>query len=118
MKRDNNLANEKRRNELKLKLLDIELNQKKLGNQLINSELNSDLIALLNAKATELANQRKLILDEINELAFQEDEIDLALFLSQHWENATFEQKKSVCNILIDKIKFYRDGTPEFIWNI
>lgn len=41
-----------------------------------------------------------------------------AINLSKKWKTASFEEKRGVCSILVNRIIIDADGNAEIVWNI
>ena len=107
-----------KRNDIELKIKKIEQSQKQLGDMLLQEDINDDLLAIMNRKASELSRQKQQLIEQLNTLSFQSKEIDLALFLSKQWTRAKYDEKKAVAGILIQHVIMHSDGTPEIVWNM
>jgi len=105
-------------NELKNKLKSIELEEAKLAEIIIKNEINSDLITILNNKACKLKSDKTDILAKIDDIKNKEIDTKSVINLSKKWKTASFEEKRGVCNILINKIIIDYEGNAEIIWNI
>ncbi|MBE6913022.1 MAG: hypothetical protein E7473_10910 [Ruminococcaceae bacterium] len=105
-------------NRLRNKLKTIELSQNKIADMLIELSANADLLEIMNRKATELKNERAELLSKIDEIQNSEIDVKQAVNLSKKWKNATFEEKRGVCAILINRIIIDEDGNSEIVWNI
>lgn len=105
-------------NALKNKLSEINASQNKLVELLMRSGVESDMLALLNAKAKVLADEKRKITEQIETLEDTERDVKSVVDLSEEWKNADYEKKKSVVHLLIDKIYISEDGSVEIIWNV
>ena len=105
-------------NELRNKLKTIELSQNKIADMLMQSEVNSDLLEIMSQKATKLKAERTEILIKIDELESSEVDVKQAINLSKKWKTASFEERRGVCSILINRIIIDEDGNAEIVWNI
>lgn len=105
-------------NELKNKLSRIELEETKLAEIITKDEINSDLLIILNNKASKLKSDKTDILAKIDDAQSQALDAKAAINLSKRWKKASFEEKRSVCDILINNIIIDYDGNAEIIWNI
>ena len=79
---------------------------------------NSGLLTILSNKASKLKSDRSELLERIEELQSKELDTKSVINLSKKWKTASFEEKRGVCNILIDKIIIDENGDAEIIWNI
>ena len=105
-------------NLLKNRISEINKSQEYLVNLLMNEEIESDMIKLLNEKAKKLADEKGKILTKIDTLENEESEIVSIINLSKKWKSANYEERKAVFNLLIHKILISDDGNCEVIWNI
>ena len=105
-------------NELRNKLKSVELEETRLADVITRDEVNTDLLTILSSKASKLKKERSDILSRIEELQNRQIDAKAAVDLSKKWRTASFEEKRSVCSILIDRILIDRDGSAEIVWNI
>lgn len=105
-------------NDLKNKLKAVDLEENRIADTITKSEVNSDLLTILSNKASKLKANRAELLERIEELQSKELDTKSVINLSKKWKTASFEEKRGVCNILIDKIIIDEDGNAEMIWNI
>ena len=105
-------------NELRNKVKAIELSQNKIADMLMQPEANADLLEIMSQRATKLKAERTELLLKIEELENTEIDVKQAINLSKKWKTASFEEKRGVCSILINRIIMDEDGNSEIIWNI
>lgn len=105
-------------NVLRNKLKTIELSQNKIADMLMQPEANSDLLEIMSQRATKLKAERTELLLKIEELENTEIDVKQAINLSKKWKTASFEEKRGVCAILINRIIIDEDGNIEVVWNI
>lgn len=105
-------------NLLKNRISEIKKEQEKLVNLLMNDSIETDMINLLNERAKKLAEEKAEVLSKIDTLENEESEIISAINLSKKWRTANYEERKTVCNILIHKILINEAGNCEVVWNI
>lgn len=105
-------------NELRNKVKAIELSQNKIADMLIQSELNANLFEIMNQKANKLKTEKTELLLRIDELENNETDVKQAVNLSKKWKTASFEEKRSVCSILVNRIIIDEYGNAEIVWNI
>ncbi len=105
-------------NELRNKLKSIELSQNKIADMLMQPEANADLIEIMSQRATKLKAERTDLLLKIEELENTEIDVKEAINLSKKWKTASFEEKRGVSGILINRIVIDENGNAEIIWNI
>lgn len=105
-------------NLLKNRLSEIKVYQEKLVNLMLKDGFESEMLALLNDKAKKLSDEKKILLEKQNILENEaKEEVDV-INLSKKWKMANYDEKKAVCNLLIDKIFIDENGAVEVIWNI
>ncbi len=107
-----------RRTQLKNHASAIRSSQERLMELLLNESIGSDMLRLLNGKAQEMAEKLQEISEQTEELEETEAKIADILPLAGIWEKASYEEKKTVAGVLIDKIYIDEDGTMEVVWNI
>ena len=105
-------------NDLRNKVKAIELEENRIADTITKSEVNTDLLTILSNKASKLKSDRSELLEKIEELQSKELDTQSVINLSKKWKTASFEEKRGVCNILIDKIIIDENGDAEIIWNI
>lgn len=105
-------------NLLKAKLIEIKASQERLADLVMKDGLESDMLAILNAKAKKLADEKREVCDKIEVLESAETEVISVINLVKEWQNASYDEKKAVVNVLIDKILISEDGSVEIVWNI
>jgi len=105
-------------NELRNKVKSIELSQNKIADMLMHSEANTDLLEIMNQRATKLNVEKTELLLRIDELENTEMDVKQAINLSKKWKTASFEEKRGVCGIIINRIVIDEDGNAEIVWNI
>ena len=85
---------------------------------MLNEAVNSDLLEILGKRAAKLKAERTEILLKIDELENIEIDTKAAINLSKKWKTVSFEEKRGVCNILINRIIIYENGNVEIVWNV
>lgn len=105
-------------NELRNKLKAIELSQNKIADMLIQPEANADLLEIMSQRASKLKAERTELLLKIDALENTEIDVRQAINLSRKWKTASFEEKRGVCAILINRIIIDEEGNAEIVWNI
>lgn len=105
-------------NELRNKVKAIELSQNKIADMLMQPEANADLLEIMSQRASKLKAERTELLLKIDELENTEIDVKQAINLSKKWKTASFEEKRGVCAILINRIIIDEDGNAEIVWNI
>jgi hypothetical protein len=107
-----------RLNLLKGKLLEIKAAQERLADLVMKDGLETDMLAILNAKAKKLAEEKRDVSEKIEAIEAAESEVVSVINLVKEWEKASYDEKKAVVNLLIDKIIISEDGSVEVVWNI
>ena len=107
-----------RLNLLKGKLLEIKAAQGRLADLVMKDGLETDMLAILNAKAKKLADEKREVSEKIEAIEAAESEVVSVINLVKEWQNASYEEKKAVTNLLIDQIIISEDGSVEEVWNI
>jgi len=105
-------------NELKIKIKEIEISEKRLIETMINGGFNEDLLKLVNDKASQFKRDKTSLYERLENMRSQSHEISAVINLAKKWNNAKYEEKRSVASLLIHRIMIYEDGTSEIIWNI
>ena len=105
-------------NVLKNELADIKKKKDKLMDLLLSDDVNDDAIKMINDKASEFTNKEKAIKEQIEALEEADSEMINVVNFSKKWKNAKFDERKAVCNVLINKIYISHDGDIEVVWNI
>ncbi len=105
-------------NELKNKLKSIELAEKQIADAVVKPGANSDLLEILNRRATKLRSDKTELLVKIDELENTEINVKQVVNLSAKWKTASFEEKRSVAAVLINRIVIDESGNEEIVWNI
>ena len=105
-------------NELRNKIKTIELSQNKIADMLLSPDVNTDLLEIMNQKASKLKAEKSEILLKIEEIENTEINVKEAVNLSKKWKTASFEEKRGVCSIIINRIIIDENGNVEIVWNI
>lgn len=105
-------------NLLKNRISEIKAEQEKLVDIMLRDGLESEMLILLNNKAKKLSEEKKTLLEKIESLESEESEVINVINLSKKWKTANFEERRAVCNLLIEKIFIDYDGAVKVIWNI
>ena len=105
-------------NVLRNRLSEIAAAQEKLVDMMLQSGVESDMLKLLNERAKRMADEKQEILDRIESMESEQSEVIRVLHLTKRWKRASYEERRAVCNILIDQILMAEDGTMEVVWNI
>ena len=105
-------------NELRNKVKSIELSQNKIADMLMQPEANADLLELMSQRATKLKTEKAELLMKIDELKNSGIDVKQAINLSKKWKTASFEEKRIVCGILINRIVIDESGNLEIKWEL
>ena len=105
-------------NKLKNTLKSIELDEIKLADALMQPGFNPQMVEILNNRAVKLKSEKTSVVNRISELESTNSNTHPTFNLTQKWDNATFEEKRSVCAIMIEKIEIDEKGDIKIFWNI
>lgn len=105
-------------NELRNKLKAIELAESQIADTIIKPGVNTDLIDIMNRKATKLKSEKAELVIKINEIKNADIGITTDINLPNKWKFASFEEKRAVTAILVNRIIIDIDGNAEIVWNI
>ena len=104
-------------NLLKNRLTEIRQAEEKLVDLMMGGA-ESDMVALLNQRAQKLAEEKREVTERIEALEEESTEVIHAVSLLGRWKKATYEERRSVCQLLIHQIRMDADGGAEVVWNI
>ncbi len=79
---------------------------------------NTDLLEILNRRATRLRSDKTELLVKIDELENTEINVKQVVNLSAKRKTTSFEEKRSVATVLINRIVIDESGNEEIVWNI
>jgi hypothetical protein len=85
---------------------------------MLKDGIDTEMLNLLNQKAKKLSDEKKDFCKKIEALEKEGSEVINVINFSKKWETANFEERRAVCNLLIEKIFIDYDGAVEIIWNI
>lgn len=85
---------------------------------MLNGDVGTDMLVLLNEKAKALSAEKSELLDKIEDLEDSMKEVTGVVNFADKWKTAGFEEKKAVCHLLLEKIYIDEDGTTEVVWKI
>ena len=105
-------------NELRNKIKSLELAETQIADTLTRPEVSTELIEILSKRATKLKGEKTEIMLKIDELESKTVNVKNVINLSRKWKTASFEEKRGVAGILINKIIIGEDGSTEIVWNI
>ncbi len=105
-------------NNLKNMLKSIELAENKIANAFTKDGVSSELIEILSKRAKKLKSDKAEILLKIEDMKSKETNAKATVNLSKKWKTASFEEKRAVCSVLINRIVIEYDGSTEIVWNI
>lgn len=105
-------------NALKNRISQISVEQDKLVTFMLNGDVGADMLILFNEKAKVLSKEKSELLDKIEALEDSMKEVTGVVNFADKWKTASFEEKKAVCHLLIEKIYINEDGSAEVIWKI
>lgn len=104
-------------NLLKNRLTEIRQAEEKLVDLMMGGA-EPDMMTLLNQRAQKLAEEKREVSGRIEDLEEESTEVIHAVSLSKRWKKATYEERRSVCQLLIHQIRMDADGGAEVVWNI
>jgi hypothetical protein len=105
-------------NLLKNRISEIGMTEQRLVDLLTKESVEPEMLALLSQRAKALASEKNDLRTKMKSLEAKGGEATHAIRFSRRWENADYEQRRAVCQALIDKILIDQDGTVEVVWNI
>lgn len=105
-------------NELRNKLNALEISENKIADMLLRSDITPDLFDIMGKRAAGIRADRAEICARIEELECGTHRKNPSINLPRKWKNASFEEKRGVCNILISKILIEKNGDTEIVWNL
>lgn len=105
-------------NALKNRISEIGAAQDKLVTLMLNDSVGADMLILFNEKASALSKEKSELLDKIEALEDSIKEVTGVVNFADKWKTAGFEEKKAVCQLLIEKIYIAEDATTEVVWRI
>ena len=85
---------------------------------LLYPDVNTDLLKIMNQKTSKLKSDKTEILLKIDEIENAEIDVKHAVNLSKKWKTASFEEKRGVAAILLNRIIIDDVGNAEIVWNI
>ena len=105
-------------NQLYNRLKSIEISERKLADTAIKPEVERELLEILNKQALRLYNEKKQIMLKLDELDNKGYQTETEINMCEEWKNTSFDEKREVFNILINRIIIYENGDAEIVWNI
>ena len=117
-RKNTSMSNTEKINGLKNRLNEISAEQEKLVSLMLRSDVGYDMLELINAKAAKLSEEKQALTEKIEAIEDAEAESVSVISFSEKWTSASFEERKAVATLLIDKIYISEDGTTEVVWNI
>ena len=103
-------------NLLRSKLLEIQQKKTALIDAVAKDNFNSSACELLNIKSLEISQEEKRLLSLLDSITAKNKSEGINLHFA--FKNASFNQKRAVCDIFIDKITMFPDASLEIIWKI
>ncbi|MBR4960122.1 MAG: recombinase family protein [Clostridia bacterium] len=105
-------------NQVKNRISEIRAAKEKLVDFMLQDSVEPDMLQLLNGRAEKLSAEQQALYEKMEELENHETELMRVTGLYGKWKNASYEEKKAVAALLIDRIYIQEDGTTEVVWNI
>ena len=96
------------------KLLKAEQKKTALIRAVTNFDFSSDACELLNAEAQKIKNEQETIKKQIQNIPKKKEK---TIYFDREIKTASFEQKRAVCDLLIERIIVYPDASLKIIWN-
>ena len=103
-------------NELKNSLYRIRRDQEKLVELMLHQNMDGELLELMNGKARSLADEQQMLTERLKVLE-RETEISRDV-PSERWNASSYEEKREVSRLLIEKITILPDASAEVMWNL
>ena len=110
--------NSAKMNALRNRISEISTAQNKLVTLMLNGDVGTDMLTLLNERARAYAEEKRELMEKIEALEDSMKEVTGVVNFADKWKTAGFEEKKAVCQLLIEKIYIAEDGTTEVVWRI
>lgn len=107
-----------RQNDLQLKVMEIEREEAKLVDALLEGAANAPVIELVNRKALELKRKKDVLYAQMEELESQRSAGERAVNLVKWWARAHEEEKRAIARVLVERIDVLADGGLEVMWNV
>ena len=98
------------------RLEQIRADQEKLVELMIRDGMDQGILTLMNEKAERLAEEKRDLTERLREL--EERESIGGGVLAERWKSISLEERRAVCRLLIHRIRIWKDGTAEVIWNL
>ena len=105
-------------NLLKNRIAEIRASEDKLVSLMLDGNVGADMLALLSERAKRFSEEKRELTEKIEALEDTMGEVESIVNFAEKWKTASFEEKKAVCHLLIEKIYIAEDGTTEVVWNI
>ena len=110
--------NSAKMNALRNRISEISTAQNKLITLMLNGDVGTDMLTLLNERARAYAEEKRELMEKIEALEDSMKEVTGVVNFADKWKTVGFEEKKAVCQLLIEKIYIDEDGTTEVVWRI
>ena len=107
-----------KQNDLRLKVMEIEREEEKLVDALLDGTANAVVIELVNRKALELRRRREALCARLEEMESQKSAGQRAVNLAKQWARARGEEKRAIARVLVERIDVLADGGLEVMWNV
>ena len=98
------------------RLEQIRADQEKLVELMIRDGMDQGILTLMNEKAERLAEEKRDLTERLREL--EERESIGGGVLAERWKSISLDERRAVCRLLIHRIRIWKDGTAEVIWNL
>ena len=83
---------------------------------MLHQNMDGELLELMNGKARSLADEQQMLTERLKVLE-RETEISRDV-PSERWNASSYEEKREVSRLLIEKITILPDASAEVMWNL
>ena len=70
-----------------------------------------------NSILTSIAEEKQILNGKIREAESAGMQVIRSADLAETWRNTAYDERKTVCRLLIHRIRIAKDGSVEVIWN-
>ena len=105
-------------NLLKNRIAEIRASEEKLVSLMLDGNVGADMLALLSERAKRFSEEKRELTEKIEVLEEAAQEVIGVVNFADKWKTASFEERKAVVRLLVEKIYIDGDGTTEVVWKI
>ena len=105
-------------NLLKNRIAEIRSSEEKLVSLMLDDNVGADMLALLSERAKRFSEEKRELTEKIEVLEEAAQEVIGVVNFADKWKTASFEERKAVVRLLVEKIYIDGDGTTEVVWKI